>query len=80
MASDLNFGKNIGQTLWQSWDESKAAQVKSGVARSSQKGLPVLSVPGLEGFGLWKRYGDYLLVPPDQLARRSARHTWCFSP
>ncbi len=80
MVSDLNFGKNIGQTLWQSWDEAKAAQVKSGVARSFQKGLPVLSVRGLEEFGLWKRYGDYLLFPPDQLARRSTVHTWCFSP
>ncbi len=80
MVSDLNFGKNVNLTLWQNWDKATAAQVKGGVARSFKKGLPILSVRGLEEFGLWKRYGSYLLVPPDQLARRSERHTWCYSP
>ena len=40
----------------------------------------MLSVRGLEEFGLWKRYGKYLLLPPDRLYQRSRRRAWCCSP
>jgi len=80
MLSDLNFRENLGHTLLKNVDDRISAKVRSGVARAFKKNLPVLSVRGLEEFGLSKRYGKFLLFPPDQLYRRSENHTWCFSP
>jgi MoaA/NifB/PqqE/SkfB family radical SAM enzyme len=80
MLSDLNFRENLVQTLWKNIDDKMAAEVRQGVARAFKKELPVLSVRGLEEFGLWKRYGKFLLSPPDQLYCRSASRAWCHSP
>jgi MoaA/NifB/PqqE/SkfB family radical SAM enzyme/surfactin synthase thioesterase subunit len=80
MLSDLNFRENLDQTLWKNIDDTMAAHVRQGVAQAFKKDLPVLSVRGLEEFGLWKRYGKFLLLPPDQLYCRSDSHAWCHSP
>lgn len=80
MLSDLNFRENLDKTLWKNSDSETAARVRSAVARAFQKNLPLLTVRGLEEFGLWKRYGKFLLVPSEQLYQRSTRHAWCFSP
>ena len=80
MLSDLNFLENVEQSLWRNADNKVANIVRSAVSRAFKHNLPVLSVRGLEEFGLWKRYGKFLLLPPDQLYRRSVKHTWCYSP
>jgi MoaA/NifB/PqqE/SkfB family radical SAM enzyme/pimeloyl-ACP methyl ester carboxylesterase len=80
MASDLNFRRNGVLTLWQHRDENRSGLLRRAVTRAFTAGLPVLSVRGLEEFGLAERYGDYLLLPPEQLFQRSTRHRWCLSP
>src|SRR5574337_1110490 len=80
MLSDLNFRENLADTLWKNIDEQCALRVRAAVAAAFKKGLPVLSVRGLEEFGLWKRYSKFLLLPPDQLYQRSDRRAWCCSP
>ena len=80
MLSDLNFRENQSQTLWKNIDNAIAKEVRTSVAGAFKKNLPVLSVRGLEEFGLWKRYQKYLLLPPDQLYQRSVKHAWCYSP
>lgn len=80
MLSDINFKTNLNHTLWQNRDENIEETVRRGVVYAFSKNLPVLSVHGLEEFGIEKRYHDFLLIPPGQLYNRSQKHTWCFSP
>jgi MoaA/NifB/PqqE/SkfB family radical SAM enzyme/alpha-beta hydrolase superfamily lysophospholipase len=80
MLSDLNFPENAGKTLWKHADQATSDKVRSAVASAFKKNLPVLSLRGLEEFGLWERYGRYLLLPPDRLYQRSLRRSWCCSP
>ncbi len=80
MLSDINFKANLEHTLWRNASENVEETVCKGVSYAFSKNLPVLSVHGLEEFGLEKRYHDFLMIPPSQLYQRSATHTWCFSP
>jgi MoaA/NifB/PqqE/SkfB family radical SAM enzyme/alpha-beta hydrolase superfamily lysophospholipase len=80
MLTDLNFEVNSGHSLWKNRNENIEALVRLAVFRAFAKGLPVLSVHGLEEFGLENRYRDFLLIPPDRLYRRSARRAHCLSP
>lgn len=80
MLTDLNFEQNTKVSLWKNADDRIVGTLRKGVARAFRNKLPVLSVHGLEEFGLWKRYEEFLLLPPDQLYQRSQKHTWCFSP
>jgi len=80
MLTDLNFGENIGRTLWKNGSVHAASMLRTAVSSAFRKNLPVLSVRGLEEFGLWKRYNKFLLLPPDQLYMRSSRRSWCASP
>jgi len=80
MLTDLNYKPNIDDTLSKNIDDNTATSVKKAVQYAFAKKLPVLTVRGLEGFGLADRYQDYLLFPPSQLYQRSTEHTWCFSP
>jgi MoaA/NifB/PqqE/SkfB family radical SAM enzyme/pimeloyl-ACP methyl ester carboxylesterase len=80
MLTDLNFQSNGACSLWRNLDAAGMAQLRRGIARAFAAGLPVLSVRGLEEFGLAERYRDYLLLPPDEAARRSERRRWCLSP
>ncbi len=80
MLSDLNFRENLSRTLWKNTSSETAALIRTAVAHAFRKKLPVLSVHGLEEFGLWKRYDRFLLLPPDRLYQRSSHRTWCCSP
>jgi MoaA/NifB/PqqE/SkfB family radical SAM enzyme/esterase/lipase len=80
MLTDLNFLENVETSLWKNADAHVANAVRSAVLTAFKKNLPVLSVRGLEEFGLWRRYDKFLLLPPDQLYQRSVKHTWCCSP
>jgi MoaA/NifB/PqqE/SkfB family radical SAM enzyme/pimeloyl-ACP methyl ester carboxylesterase len=80
MLSDLNFRENLNRTVWKNATGEAAAQVRTAVTTAFGKNLPVLSVRGLEEFGLWKRYDKFLLLPPAQLFQRSLQRTWCCSP
>jgi MoaA/NifB/PqqE/SkfB family radical SAM enzyme/surfactin synthase thioesterase subunit len=80
MLTDLNFKENVKDSLWHSADDRIRGLVRKGVAGAFRKQLPVLSVRGLEEFGLAKRYEKYLLLPPESLAARSRERTWCCSP
>jgi len=80
MLTDLNYEQNLKNTLFKNADEEIKRHITDGVRHAFQKKLPVLSVNGLEEFGLTDRYKDFLLFPPDRLCRRSSRHERCFSP
>lgn len=80
MLTDLNFQANTACSLWRNLDDAGRAILRQGVAGAFAAGLPVLSVRGLEEFGLAERYREYLLLPPDEAARRSERRRWCLSP
>jgi MoaA/NifB/PqqE/SkfB family radical SAM enzyme/pimeloyl-ACP methyl ester carboxylesterase len=80
MLTDINFKENLGHTLWRNQNEELEATVKKAVSQAFAQKLPVLSVHGLEEFGLAQRYHDFLMIPPGQLYQRSATHTWCLSP
>ncbi|MCP3944559.1 MAG: alpha/beta fold hydrolase [Desulfobacteraceae bacterium] len=80
MLSDLNFKENLNKSLWKNMDDAKAMQIKKAVGYSFSKGLPILSVHGLEEFGLRQRYMQFLPVPPSKLYKRSQTHTSCLSP
>ncbi|MEW6602044.1 MAG: alpha/beta fold hydrolase [Nitrospirota bacterium] len=80
MLTDLNFKRNLKDTLWKNADDNIALIVRRAVSNAFLKKLPILSVHGLEEFGLARRYEDFLLLPPAQLYQRSKSRLWCFSP
>lgn len=82
MLTDINFKANLDHTLWQNINSSADIEgmVRQAVSYAFSKNLPVLSVHGLEEFGLEKRYHDFLMIPPGQLYQRSVMHHWCLSP
>lgn len=80
MLTDLNYDYNSGKRLWKNADNGTIETIRKAVKTGFEKKLPLLSVQGLEEFGLSRRYKDFLLLPPAQLYQRSARHTWCHSP
>jgi MoaA/NifB/PqqE/SkfB family radical SAM enzyme/esterase/lipase len=80
MLTDLNFRQNTKYTLWKNVDDNISRTVRSAAVHAFSKKLPLLSVHGLEEFGLARRYRDFLLLPPDKLYNRSPNHTYCFSP
>lgn len=80
MLTDLNFKANLDHTLWKNMNENIEVNIRKAVSYGFSKNLPVLSVHGLEEFGLEKRYHDFLLIPPEQLYQRSNYHARCFSP
>jgi len=80
MLTDLNFKQNLNDTLWKNEAEDITACIRDAVSYAFSKKLPILSVHGLEEFGLRQRYRDYLLLPPDQLFQRSQKDNWCRSP
>jgi MoaA/NifB/PqqE/SkfB family radical SAM enzyme/pimeloyl-ACP methyl ester carboxylesterase len=80
MLTDLNYKQNLKNTLWQNADDGVKQALHEAMRHAFLKKLPVLSVHGLEEFGLAFRYRDFLLIPTDQLCSRSERRTWCLSP
>lgn len=79
MLSDLNFKCFTEQTVWRNCDEKIIKAIKRTLSRAFSRNLPVLSVRGLEEFGLSYRYRDFLLFAPSVLYKRSDRHAWCLS-
>lgn len=80
MLTDLNFAANRDRSLWLSGTEAQRAAVRSAVATAFRRGLPVLSCRSLEEAGLAGAVRDHLLLRPDELWRRAARHEHCLSP
>ena len=80
MLTDLNFKHNMDDTARQNRSEGLERTVRDAVVYAFSQGLPVLSVHGLEEFGLRQRYKEFLLIPPTALYDRSSSRTWCFSP
>lgn len=80
MLTDLNFKQNLSDTLWHNAGEDITAAIRDAITGAFSKKLPVLSVHGLEEFGLRQRYRDFLLLSPDQLFRRPVTRKWCYSP
>jgi radical SAM protein with 4Fe4S-binding SPASM domain len=80
MLTDLNYKQNMKYTLWKNIDQDIIETVRRALSYGFSRNLPVLSVHGLEEFGLAHRYRDFLLIPTEQLCRRSIRHQFCFSP
>ncbi|MFO8072876.1 MAG: SPASM domain-containing protein [Polyangia bacterium] len=78
--TDLNFAANRNRSLWLSGTEAQRASVRSAVAVAFRRGLPVLSCRSLEELGLAGAVRDHLLLRPDELWRRAARHEHCLSP
>lgn len=80
MLSDINFKTNQKYTLWKNMNEHLEETIKKAITYAFSQRLPVLTVHGLEEFGLAHRYHDFLMIPPNQLYQRSLQHTWCYSP
>jgi MoaA/NifB/PqqE/SkfB family radical SAM enzyme/pimeloyl-ACP methyl ester carboxylesterase len=80
MLSDLNFSCNREASLSLHVDPVLGQQIRRVIAHSLSRGLPVLGVRALEDFGLAHRYREALLLPVQQLYRRSLQHRHCASP
>ncbi len=80
MLTDLNFEENIDHTLWKNSDDKMYLDVRKAIGHAFSNKLPVLSVRGLEEFGISKRYRDFILLPPGQIWHRSTSRAYCFSP
>ena len=80
MLSDLNFASNRAEALHGQLDANAAARLRNTLREAARRGLPVLSVRGLEEFDLPRRASDHLLLRGDTLAERSPTHTHCYSP
>ena len=80
MLTDLNFKENLDNTVRQNRNDDLEKTIHDAIAYAFSQGLPVLSVHGLEEFGLRQRYKEFLLVPPGALYERSSSRKWCSSP
>ncbi len=80
MLSDLNFVHNENHCLWQHMDAAKLKKIKAAIRKAFANNLPVLSVHGLEEFGLRHRYKDFLALPVSKIYDRSKTHQHCLSP
>ncbi|MGE5385935.1 MAG: radical SAM protein, partial [Betaproteobacteria bacterium] len=80
MVSDLNFSSNQAHSVHRDFTPAHARTLRQALRKAVALRLPVLSVLGLEEFGLESRYLDYLLLRGDQIAGRSMVQRHCFSP
>lgn len=80
MLSDLNFLCNQQASLSVHVDVERERTLRRTVAQGFAQGLPVLGVRALEDFGLAQGYRDALLLPVQQLYRRSPAQRHCVSP
>lgn len=79
MLSDLNFRHNSERALLNNIDDSGKKKIRDALKHSFARQLPVLSVYGLEEFGLRKRYQNFLALPPSKIYTRPREHTHCVS-
>ena len=80
MVSDLNFEQNRPNSLNQSLSPEQSRTLRTALRRALARGLPVLSVWGLEEYGLERRYADYLLLDLGQAMQRRPQRGHCTSP
>jgi radical SAM protein with 4Fe4S-binding SPASM domain len=80
MVTDLNFASNQSRSVRNVFSPTHAGTVRKALKRALARGLPVLSVKGLEAFALDKQFMDYLLLRGEQLVSRSGRREHCASP
>jgi len=80
MLSDLNFRHNQDRALWRDPRPTTGEFIRQALRAAFGLKLPALCVQGLEEFGLARRYREFLLYPPGELARRSKVHQRCLSP
>lgn len=80
MLSDLNFHHNLDRSLLKSIDGPGKETIREALKKAFSKNFPVLSVHGIEEFGLRKRYHRYLALPPSKLYTRPATRSHCLSP
>lgn len=80
MLSDLNFLHNSDQALFHNIDTGGKEAVRNSLKRAFARNFPVLSVHGIEAFGLRSQYHRFLALPPARLYTRSLEHTHCVSP
>jgi len=80
MLSDLNFAANQDRALWNHTDDNLRRVITRAIKGAFSKGIPALTVRGLEALDLAHTYRDHLLVPPNPLFERSGSHAHCHSP
>lgn len=80
MVSDLNFPANQSRSLHAGLTPEKAGAIRRGLKRALTRGLPLLSVRGLEEYALDIRFRDYLPTRAEGIAQRATRHGHCLSP
>lgn len=80
MLTDLNFKWNQSDALAGHFHADAKAAVKAALRVAFAHKLPVLSVNGLETFGMAAHYRKFLLYPPERLSRRSHVRNACVSP
>ncbi|MBP1627418.1 MAG: Radical domain protein [Holophagaceae bacterium] len=80
MLSDLNFKGNEAKALRGHLDSPLRQAVSRAVRLAFARGVPALTVRGLEDLAPALSYRERLMIPPDQLFLRSEHHTHCLSP
>ncbi len=80
MATDLNFEENAPRSLHRGLGPEASARLDRTLRAALARGLPVLSVHGLEELSLPERFREQLLLRGGALAVRGARHGHCRSP
>jgi radical SAM protein with 4Fe4S-binding SPASM domain len=79
MATDINFEQNLSESLRENNTVMYKKMLRAAISRAFSLGLPVLSIRGLEQFGLEARHYRYLLRP-SEIFNREPRHQNCRSP
>ena len=79
MATDINFEQNLSESLRENNTVENKTMFRTAMSRAMSLGLPVLSIRGLEQFGLAERHYRYLLRP-SEIFNREPRHQNCRSP
>ena len=80
MVTDLNFERNTAGSLRANMDDDCEQDLKDFISRARSRNLVLLSVRGLEAFGIERRFHEYYVRTPSQIHTPSPKHTWCHSP
>jgi MoaA/NifB/PqqE/SkfB family radical SAM enzyme/surfactin synthase thioesterase subunit len=80
MVTDLNFPENQPRSLHRGLGPEGAARLDRTLRGALARGLPVLSVHGLEELALPERFREVLVLRGSELAARATRHAHCRSP
>lgn len=64
MLSDLNFTANRDRALWGHMDDTLRQTIARAIKKAFSRGIPALTVRGLEALDLSSTYRQHLLIPP----------------